>query len=506
MRCSYISISDGNERQFIIKRTHQATDLLFDLYHSDLATLSKAVEQLVFTEPPSGRLYEPAEHSDDLSVIRQFLDPSGYLETGDKSFLRKINRDRLRIFDDVQLEKYIEPAGIDRPGNQCMLKYYKDSFYRSSHLKKQSDENEIQFDQCLKTAKTEIQSFLKSNADLSVANSNVELGDKCSTAIKTLLLVAVSGSGKTQSVMNLLERNYDLSLQACNLDRITDGIHSPRRINGSADTNSLGQLVKFSADIFARTAHDWIVFEWVMDWIKILVCGRIIILSIFREVCKTLKLTLESTSLLWLRFQTQTEYDPFDRLFKLLCLHPSTYERMGEFHPLFWPFKESVDSCLSEKDDGRFYPCLDEIQCDMGVRIGTLKEAPSTLFDIWHCSLSRLTFIFRDSISQGDKRAYSGTSLNAQDAYDALYRSDFSDPVYEILFQMGPGERPTSRFSTFPMISTANEFQKIISAHAGCWIQSSAFNPILAYMGEIITSEGKELRGRPRWPVDLPKQ
>ena len=267
------TISDGNERQFIIKRAHQATDLLFDLYHSDLTTLSKAVEQLVFTEPPSGRFYEPAEHLDDLSMIRQFLNPSGYLETGDKSFLCKINRDRLRIFDDVQLEKYIEPAGIEPPRNQCMLKYHKYSFYRSSHLKRQSDEIEIQVDQCLKTAKTGIQSFLKSNADLSVADSNVELGDKFSTAIKTLLLVAVSGSGKTQSVMNLLGRNYGLYHQACNLDRITDGIHSPRRINGSADTNSLGQLVKSSADIFARAAHDWIVFEWVIGSTSSCVAG-----------------------------------------------------------------------------------------------------------------------------------------------------------------------------------------------------------------------------------------
>ena len=111
------SIPDDDKRHFIIKRAHQALDLLFDLYHSDLATLSKAVEQLVFTEPPSGRFYEPAEHSDDLSMIRQLLDPSGYLETGDKSFLRKINRDRLRIFDDVALKKFIEPWGPERPGD-----------------------------------------------------------------------------------------------------------------------------------------------------------------------------------------------------------------------------------------------------------------------------------------------------------------------------------------------------------------------------------------------------
>ena len=386
-----------------------------------------------------------------------------------------------------------------------MSDYYEYSFYRSSHLKKQSDEIEIQVDQCLETARTEIQSFLQSTADLSVADSDVKLGDKFSTATHTLLLVAVSGSGKTQSVMNLLGRNYGLYLQACNLDRITDRIHSPRRINGSADTNTLGQLVKFSADIFARTAHDWIVFDWVIDWIKILVCGRIIILSIFREVCKTFNLTPELTSLLWLRFQIQTEHDPFDRLFKLSCLHPSTYERMGEFHPLFWPFKKSIDSCLSEIDNGKFYLCLDEIQCDMGVRIGTLKGAPSTLFDIWNNSLSSLpSTIFHDSKifqNEGIKRVYSGTSLNAQDAYDALNRSDFPDPVDEILFQMSPGERPTSRFSTFPMISTANEFQKIIDAHAGSWIRSSAFKPILADMGEIIKSEGKGLRGRPRWPV-----
>ena len=434
-------------------------------------------------------------------MIKQFFDPSSYLETGDKSFLRKINRDRLRIFDDVQLEKYIEPDGMDSPGIECFEKYYEYSFYRSSHLKKQSDEIEIQVDQCLKTAKTEIQSFLKSNADLSVADSNVELADKFSTAVKTLLLVAVSGSGKTQSVMNLLGRNYGLYLQACNLDGVTDGIHSPRRIIGSADTNALGKLVKFSADIFAWTAHDWIVFDWVIDWINILVCGRIIILSIFREVCKKLSLTLDSTLVLWLRFQTQTEYDPFDRLFKLSCLHPSTYERMGEFHPLFWSFNKSVNSCLSEKDDGKFYLCLDEIQCDMSVRIGTLSGAPSTLFDIWHCSLSELYAMLHYSISQDIKTVYSGTSLSAQDAYDALYRSDFPDPVHEILFQMGPGERPTRRFSTFPMISTANDFQKIIIAHAGSWTQSGAFNPILAHMGEIITSEGKGLRGRPRWPV-----
>ncbi len=494
------SISDDVKRKFIVRRAHQAPDLLFDLYHSDPATLSKAVEQLVFTKPPSGRFYEPTEHSDDLSMIRQFLDPGGYLETGDKSFLSKINRDRLRIFDDDALEKFIEPVRPAHPGNQWILDPSEYSFYRSSQLKKQSEEIEIQVNQCLKTAKKEIQSFLQSTAEPSVADSDVELGNKFSTATEALLLVAVSGSGKTQSVMNLLGRNYGLYLQACNLDRITDGIHSPRRINGSADTNSLDQLVKFSADIFAGTAHDWIVFDWVINWICILVYGRIIILSIFREVCKTFNLTPKLTSLLWLRFQIQTEYDPFDRLFKLLCLHPSTHERNP---PLFWPFRKSIDSCLSEIDDGKFYFCLDEIQCDMGVRIGTLKGAPSTLFDMWIYSLSNLPdTMFPYSISRGFRRVYSGTSLNAQDAYDALYRSDFPDPIDETLLQkLGPGERPTSRFSTFPMISTANEFQKIIDAHAGSWIRSSAFKPILADMGNIITSEGKGLRGRPRWPV-----
>ena len=67
--------------------------------------------------------------------------------------------------------------------------------------------------------------------------------------------------------------------------------------------------------------------------------------------------------------------------------------------------------------------------------------------------------MFYDSIFLDARIVYSGTSLNAQDAYNGLYRSDFPDPVDEILFQMSPGERPTSRFSTFPMISTANEFQ-----------------------------------------------
>ena len=494
---------------FIDKRAHQATDLLFDLYHSDLATLSKAVEQLVFTEPPSGRFDEPAEHSDDLSMIRKFLDPSGCVETVDKGFLRKINRDRLRLFDDVALEKFIESEKPDRPGNQWLSGYYKYAYYESSHLKNQSDKIKSQVDQCLETAKMEIQSFLQSilTADLSIADSDVELGDKFSTATRALLLAAVSGSGKTQSVMNLLGRNYGLYLQACNLDRISDGIHSPRRHNGSADTDSLCQLVKFSAEIFPLTAHDSIEYSWVIDWIMILVYGRIIIFSIFCEVYKTFNLTPELTSLLWLKFQIQTKYDPFDRLFKLSCLHPSTYERMGEFHPIFWPIINSVDSCLSEIDNGKFYICLDEIQCDMGVRIGTLKRAtrkrdPSTLFDIWNYSFQHLPeFFFRHGLSEGIKIVYSGTSLNAQDAYDALNRSDFPDPIDEFLFHMSPGEWPTSRFSTFPMISTAKEFQKIIDAHAGSWIQSSAFKPVLAHMRDIITSEGKGLRGRPRWPV-----
>lgn len=73
----------------------------------------------------------------------------------------------------------------------------------------------------------------------------------------SVLLFAVSGSGKTRRIEHLLSQNFGFYFQACTLpaDFALCGLHGPRKIDGAGDTSLLAKIMKHS-ERFSDMYHD----------------------------------------------------------------------------------------------------------------------------------------------------------------------------------------------------------------------------------------------------------
>lgn len=471
-------------------KANQISNLLWDLYCSDPAILNEAMEHLIFDQSSSSILRQPHEGLEDLFLIRAFLDPKACNGTISEHFLHKVNRDRLQKLDDTSLRKLIDPV------DDCSVPI--PTTYQLRTLPPHLEDIKRNITACLMTAETDIERFINSekNSNLSLDESAIELEEKFSDKSTTLLLIAVSGSGKTQSMMNLLSREYGLYLQGFNFNGELDGIHGPKKIRGPSDIARLHQLIELSADIFDATTNSSTEFTWVRDWIELLRQGRMVIFSIFREYCSRLKLDQQTTARLWLKLRTQDKVDPFGDLFRLSCNYSHLVPdqtRHAIWHTSY--LSETLRSSIRSTDGGPlFYLCLDEIQCAMEVRLGVLEGVPASLFDIWN---ELLQHVFAWVCVP--KIVYAGTSLNASEAYESLTRTEYPDAVHAICARILRDEDPVDRFSSFPMVSTSEDCERIFRAHL--WAVPVSIGVNSADSVEIAVSEGTELRGRPLWSV-----
>jgi hypothetical protein len=59
----------------------------------------------------------------------------------------------------------------------------------------------------------------------------------------SVVLFAVSGSGKTRSIERLVSRHFGFFFQACSVPSRPQGLHDARRTSGSRDSFLLGKMI-----------------------------------------------------------------------------------------------------------------------------------------------------------------------------------------------------------------------------------------------------------------------
>jgi hypothetical protein len=333
----------------------------------------------------------------------------------------------------------------------------------------------------------------------------------------SVLLFAVSGSGKTRRIKHLLSQKYGFYFQACNLpvDVVPHDLHGPKKIDGAGDTVLLAKIMNYSKRIIDRypariptsLSYSHIFPHLVTRWLKNLIHCRIILLAQFIEVAKPL-FPRNFLPQLWSDFQMTSftsEFnlpDPFGSLFQVSCLLPT----------IEWWLKEA-NITLEHLDSPLLY-CLDEAQSDLDNLIPT-----GDCENYWSLSLLH---IWADCFSEmlqpqyGPQFIYAGTSLQLRKAFEAIDNHQFVVPGTSLQFTQAyesidnPHFYPISLrrysrkahlFSNFPLIKTEDQFTQMMKKQGTLAIidkLESHFNIVLK---GYIFEHGRSLLGRPKWSM-----
>ena len=328
----------------------------------------------------------------------------------------------------------------------------------------------------------------------------------------SILLFAVSGSGKTRRIKHLLSQNFGFFFQACNLpvDIALCGLHGPRKIDGAGDTSLLAKIMMHSQSITnkypdmsdASILYSHIVPTLTIRWIMNLIHCRIILLHQFIDVASNEtkfpypKRFENFLPQLWLDFQTTSFtgelnlVDPFESLFQVSCLLPTMNKRL-----------EIAIDYLKDLSSPLLY-CLDEAQSDLDCIIptaGGYGKMNLSLFHIWVDCLSRM----RQDHS-GPQFIFAGTSLQVENAFEAVINpacipKSFRQKSFRALLA-----RNAFLFSDFPLVKTENQFYKIMEKQITLDVLSTASvkcGVSLIGLKGIIFHHGKALLGRPKWSI-----
>ena len=327
----------------------------------------------------------------------------------------------------------------------------------------------------------------------------------------SILLFAVSGSGKTRRIKHLLSQNFGFFFQACNLpvDIALCGLHGPRKIDGAGDTSLLAKIMMHSRSITDKypdmsgfpISYSHILPTLIIRWLMNLIHCRIILLHQFIDVAfRETKIQYHFRHFLpqlWLDFQTTSFtgelnlVDPFESLFQVSCLLPKINERL----------ETAMNHLRSVRDlrdlSSPLLYCLDEAQSDLDYNIptgGGYSEMNLSLFHIWVECLSRM----REDHS-GPQFIFAGTSLQVDNAFEAVINPACLPKSFRALLA-----KNAFLFSDFPLVKTENQFYKMMEKQGTvdvldkvgyeCGVSLKGFK-------SIILDHGKALLGRPKWSI-----
>jgi hypothetical protein len=486
-------------------------EFLFDLYWNDLPLLDNMITKLTIPLPDH-QIYTTSRQreSKSLESIKNFLYPLGPGPNDalglDRVYLSKLNCDMsevLKIKAD-QLDEstralreftpsyeYTLPL-IQNPGESLSLSSpYADSFRRwSSH----SSNLKERFTSCEQKTTEYIRSFLDKEKGrplescCSEAINEIDLAieiDKITTkspATSSIVLFAVSGSGKTRSIERLLSCHFGFYFQACYVPLQTQGLHSAQRISGSRDTLTLGNMIRYAQEIIQQPGViDEILL--VQRWLSKLIGHRRSIFAIFLDVAQKLCFTPELLPRLWYELQVSDSYDIFDNAFQLLCLDNVNF-----------PSDQIHDSTKEMLRGKELYYCLDEAQSDIDTQIRT-SDGTISLLRLWAQALSTETHgpgAFR--FAAIPPLVYSGTSLRTTDAVNAV---KYGGLTYKPWFGR---QKECCVFSSFPVVRDDEQFKTAMSKHGLGDLVQNEDEDMKARLNLII-QHAKPLYGRPGWSV-----
>ena len=231
------------------------------------------------------------------------------------------------------------------------------------------------------------------DSDLSASSRETDLVETMQTSLaensqlSSILLFAVSGSGKTHCIRNFLANNCGFYFQACNLTPYLGKLHGPSKHDGARDTFLLAKMIEFAREVFRSREdlgnhsikHSSVFSRVIQHWLTSLIHCRLILLHRFRdEFNQQLNNAIESERSvnldkfhrlfpqLWLEFQTlpsKNTPDCFESMFQLSCLLPTVAKKATAA-------REELLQALQSP----LYYCLDEAQSDLDFCI-TPQEA-----------------------------------------------------------------------------------------------------------------------------------
>ena len=341
--------------------------------------------------------------------------------------------------------------------------------------------------------------------------SEMELRKEEAANCSSVLLFAVSGSGKTRRIKHLLSQKFGFYFQACSLPAgiALHGLHGPRKIDGAGDTSLLAKIMKHSERFIGMYPNMPSSIEYahifphlIICWITNLIHCRIILLHHFIDVASSKtkfrypKRFAHLLPQLWLDFQTASFTaeldlpDPFESLFQISCLLPTMND---------WLEIAEID--LKNLSSPLLY-CLDEAQSDLDCSIptgGSYGEMKLSLLHIWVLCFSEMRLKH-----SGPQFVFAGTSLQVEKAFEAVINPYFQPKYVQAKFARNPLYGDAFIFSDFPLVKTEDQFYRMMKKQGTVENFAMTQFPIgvsLVWLRGIIFDRGRALLGRPKWSM-----
>lgn len=444
-------------------------------------------------QQPRHQIYPPPLYSEweGLEAIKDFLYPFGLRKDDalgvDIAYLSKLKRDTKKVLEITADQFSSFTRGLQSPLLKRLPPPYAKSFRRwpsfGSDLGKR-------FENSLQQTTDYIRSFLEhggprleshdfiNETDLAAEIDEIKVK---SPSASSIVLFAVSGSGKTRSIERLLSHHFGFYFQACYVPLPTQQLHSAQRTSGSRDTHTLGKMIKYSQEI-VKQANEVDETPWVTEWFDKLIRLRRIILAIFVDVAGELAFTEELLPRLWYKLQVSAEYDIFDEAFQILCLLPEFYREDVNL------FDANPRLC-----DKQLYYCVDEAQDDIDTQLDT-GLATHSLLSMWALAIDNTSWL---SKKIKPLIIYSGTSLRTTEAVHAVgNRETMAWGVTSRSYD----SKECSIFSSFPTVRDDKQFETVMSKHG--WQQEvESKDKSMKALLKLIVQHAKPLYGRPGWSV-----
>lgn len=235
-----------------------------------------------------------------------------------------------------------------------------------------------------------------------------------------VILLAVSGSGKTKHLEAFLSKYWGIYLAAGNLSPGSsalcrtnqDYLLTARRKGHSKDLYWLYRLIQQSSTTFGPGFD----MKYCEDLAKVLLFSRIGMLGIFLETAEDLQCC--PTPHMWLEFQKQQEQDDqSSALFWASLLHfNSLSQRKTDYYGAEYYFN-TTEKIRARLKNGRLFFVYDEAQCDIAANLEIRPYAlqqRNTFLDLILGAIGEVRVEITGGKSENAGVILSGTSLYLQ--------------------------------------------------------------------------------------------
>lgn len=517
-------------RRFVVNEPLDTpSQLLWELYSEEPAILDRAITSLTFPLPRH-RIYD-VSLTQDLELIKRLFYPLGSTAEDDLAtdlaFLQKLSNDMHSKFqlNDKTLRQKVDSKYVYLSPSWTQL---------GNNL---NDELELH----LSIMKQKIKHFLDDQTQRSDSGSpypsEVDLMQIFSgIRTATVLLFAVSGTGKTQSIKSLLSRRFGFYFQPCSLSSEYPGLHDPRRTTGSRDTLHLFKILNYVNELIDHNNYTPNLFSLIRNWLTRLVACRYIGLAQFLQLAKDTNIPKSSLPRLWFDLQTCDTIDPFSDLFQISIFFPSFDYSSSEFWKSDDPFSNTFESALdtirhgiqnSGIDQEKLYHCLDEAQVDAELRFPYLASNNEfTMLSIWTLVLKIaqawdplmiIPTLTGNTVVEEYPVIFSGTSLNIIHVEKTLRRCLSPEEIGQIATAPRGVDLTAWRgaltytHSDFPLVKTKQQFWSIMDSQgflgyirALCTklgTRAGEVDSVAGQLSDIAFTHGQIVHGRARWSV-----